>query len=267
MIDSILARPRGTAVVYAALLILAVVSYTRIPIEGTPDTELPKLSVFTTWPGADPEAVCEEVTRPIEEVARQVEGVEEISSSSESGASSVTISFRKGTDMDVASMELTERISFLSEDLPPEVSASSVTPVLPQELESEGFLVFALAGSDGQALKRLAEDEIVPALERIDEVGAVEVQGLGAEQVVIDIDPDALRELDLTLAEVMMALDAGITDRNAGVVTDTTGRDAVVRVTSVPRDLGDLEELIVASRAGRFVTLGDVSRDISIMFD
>ncbi|MDM7992056.1 MAG: efflux RND transporter permease subunit [Candidatus Fermentibacter sp.] len=267
MIDSILARPRGTAVVYAALLILAVVSYTRIPIEGTPDTELPKLSVFTTWPGADPEAVCEEVTRPIEEVARQVEGVEEISSSSESGASSVTISFRKGTDMDVASMELTERISFLSEDLPPEVSASSVTPVLPQELESEGFLVFALAGSDGQALKRLAEDEIVPALERIDEVGAVEVQGLGAEQVVIDIDPDALRELDLTLAEVMMALDAGITDRNAGVVTDTTGRDAVVRMTSVPRDLGDLEELIVASRGGRFVTLGDVSRDISIMFD
>ncbi len=267
MIEGILGRPRATAVIYLALLVLAAVSLSRIPIEGTPDTELPKLSVFTAWPGADPEAVCEEVTRPIEEAARQVEGVEEISSRSESGSSSVTVSFRKGTDMDIASMELTERISFLREDLPPEVTASSVTPVLPREVESEGFLVFALAGDDSQVLKTLAEEEIVPALERIDEVGSVDVQGLGEEQVVIDIDPQALRELNLTLGEVMQALNRGIVDRNAGLVTDSTGLDAVIRVTTVPRDVEELARLIVAVRGSRFVTLADVSRDISLLFD
>ena len=267
MIDVVLRRPRATAVIYAALLILAVVSYTRIPIEGTPDTELPKLSVFTTWPGANPEAVCEEITRPIEEAARQVEGVEEVSSRSQAGSSSVTVSFRKGTDMDVASMELTERISFLWEHFPPGVSKSSVTPVLPEEMDSEDFLVFTLAGADAQELKRLAEEEIVPALERVDEVGVVDVQGLGAEQVVIDIDTQALRELDLTLPEVMSVLEAGIVDRNAGIVIDSTGRSAVLRVTTVPRDLDDLAKLVVAVRGGRFVTLGDVALDISQLFD
>lgn len=266
MIDPILARPRGTAVIYAALLLLAAVSLSRIPIEGTPDTELPRLSVFTTWPGADPEAVCEQVTRPIEDAARQVEGVEEIESRSETGSSSVTVSFEKGTDMDVASMELTERISFLREDLPDGVLPSSVTPILPNEMESEGFLVFALAGADAQSLKKLAEDGIVPVLERVDGVGGVEVEGLGDEELVVDIDPAALRELDLTLSEVVGTIRSGIVDRNAGVLSDTTGLDAVVRVTTVPQDVTAFSDMIVATRGGRFVRLVDVARDISIQY-
>ncbi len=74
MIDRLLKRPRGTAMIYIALLGLAAVSLFRIPIEGSPDTTLPELNVTTGWYGADPEAVCEQLTRPIEEVARQLRG-------------------------------------------------------------------------------------------------------------------------------------------------------------------------------------------------
>lgn len=267
MIESVLRRPRGTSVIYAALLVLAAVSISRIPIEGTPDTTLPSLGIYTVWPGADPEAVCEEVTRPIEEAARQVEGVEEVSSSSEPGASSVTVSFEKGTDMDVARMELTERVSFLREDLPDEVLPSSITPMLPREMESEGFLVFALSGPDAQTLKGFAEDEIIPVLERVEEVGGVDVTGLGDELLVVDLDPAALERLELTAADVAAAVRAFVDDRSAGVVTDRTGLQCLLRVTGVPGGAEELGGLILDCRGGRFVRLSDVSTSISLVYD
>jgi len=248
----------GTAALYAALILLAGVSLTRIPIEGTPDMELPKLNIYTMWPGADPEAVCEQVTRPIEEAARLVEGVKEISSTSENGSSSVTVSFERGTDMDVASMELAERISFLRSDFPQGVIPSSISTALPREMESEGFLVYALAGGSPQALRTLADEILVPSLSRVDGVGSVILEGAGEEEIVIDLDPEALRALDLTAGEVSAALGTGIVDRGLGVVTGPGGGEFSLRLSSVPSRVEDLEEIIVSLREGGTVRLRDV---------
>jgi len=263
MIETVLKRPRGTIVVFAALMLLAVVSLDRIPVEGTPETTLPKLNVSTAWYGADPEAVCEQVTRPIEEAAKQVEGVEEISSNSRAGQSVVTVSFAKGTDMDVASMELTERISFLQNDLPTTVSPSTVTQSVPRDMESEGFLIYSISGLEESVLKQIAEEIVVPRLERIDGVSSVMVEGLGQDEIIIDIDMDALRALDLTRTQVANAVISGIVDRNVGVAVDTTGLEAVIRVSTVPENPSDFGNLIVARRGQRFVTLSDISSRIS----
>lgn len=266
MIDLVLRRPRGTALVFTALLGLAVVSFFRIPIEGTPDTTLPSLSVSTTWAGADPEAVCEQVSRPIEEAARQVRGVEEVSSTSGLSNSTVTVSFAKGTDMDVVAMELTERISMIRRDLPSTVRPSQVTQSVPREMESEGFLVYSLTGAERPVLKQISEDIIVPALERVDGVSSVIVEGLGSEEVVINIDLEALRAYDLTLAHVAYAIRAGVVDRNVGVVSDSSGIEAVLRVSSVPGVPGQIEAVPLAYTGGRFVTVGDICHSISVSY-
>ncbi len=263
MIRTVLRRPRGTMVIFAALVLLAVVSLDRIPVEGTPETELPSLNVSTGWYGADPEAVCGQVTRPIEEAARQVEGVEEISSSSRAGQSHVTVSFAKGTDMDVASMELTERISFLQDDLPSTIQPSTVTQSVPRDLESEGFLIYSITGAEESVLKQIAEDIIVPRLERIDGVSSVMVEGLGQDEIVIDIDLDVLRSLDLTLTQVALAVQDGIVDRNVGVAIDTTGLEAVLRVSTVPDNPSDFGGIILSRRGQRFITIDDVASRIS----
>jgi len=267
MIDLVLARPRGTAVIFLALLVLAVISLDRVPIEGTPDTTLPTLNVTASWPGADPEAVCEQVTRPIEDVAREVPGVVEVSSTSGTGSSQVSVSFEKGTDMDVAAMELTERISLLQDDLPQAVSTGSVSQAVPRELTSEGFLIYALTGAEPSMLKQIADDVIVPRLERIDGVSSIIVEGLGTQQIVVDIDRDALRSLDLTLPQVAAAVRSGIVDRNAGVCIDSTGLEAVVRISTVPGSVAELGALVVAEREGTFVTLSDLTNRILVDFD
>jgi len=262
VLGAVLRRPVGTASVYAALLILAGVSITKIPIEGTPDTELPKLNISTIWPGADPEAVCEQVTRPVEEASRQVQGVKEISSSSENGSSTVTVSFDRGTDMDVATMELAERVSLLRDDLPEGVVPSSITMALPREVESQGFLVYALAGGSPQSLRTIAEEVIVPRLSRVDGVGSVLIEGSGEEEVVIDLDPGALRALDLTPGEVSAAIRMGIVDRSLGIVTGPGGSEYLLRLSTVSETPDQLGEMVIDLRNGSPVLLRDVCRGI-----
>ncbi|MCD4700649.1 MAG: efflux RND transporter permease subunit, partial [Candidatus Aegiribacteria sp.] len=255
-------RPRGTAVIFAALLVLAAVSFNKVPIEGTPDATLPTLNVSAYWSGADPEAICEQVTRPIEDVAREVEGVVEVSSTSSPSTSHVRVSFEKGTDMDVAAMELTERISFLQDELPDAVMTGSITQAVPRELDSEGFLIYAVTGAEPSILKQIADDIIVPRLERIDGVSSVLVEGLGRQEIVIDIDRDALNALDLTLSDVGRAVSLGIVDRNAGVAVDTSGLEAVIRLSTVPSNVAELKNLVISNRDGRFVALSDISSRI-----
>ncbi len=267
MVDLVLKRPRGTAVIFAALLVLAFVSFDRVPIEGTPDATLPTLNVSAYWSGADPEAVCEQVTRPIEDVAREVEGVIEVSSNSSPSSSNVSVSFEKGTDMDVAAMELTERVSFLREDLPDAVSTGSVTQSVPRELTSEGFLIYAITGAEPSILKQIADDIIIPRLERIEGVSSVIVEGLGNQEIVFDIDRDALNSLDLTLSEVAGAVSSGIVDRNVGVAVDTSGLQAVIRLSTVPGSVAELKDLVVANRGGRFITVSDVTTRILVDYN
>ena len=264
MVDLVLKRPRGTAVIFVALLVLAIVSFNKVPIEGTPDATLPTLNISAYWSGADPEAICEQVTRPIEDVAREVEGVIEVSSTSSPGASNVSVSFEKGTDMDVAAMVLTERISFLQDELPDAVNTGSVTQAVPRELDSEGFLIYAITGTEPSILKQIADDIIIPRLERINGVSSVMVEGIGRQEIVIDIDRDVLNALDLTLSEVGIAVSQGIVDRNAGVAVDTSGLEAVIRLSTVPGNVAELNDLVISNRGGRFITLSDITSRIMV---
>ena len=267
LIDTVLKRPRGTAVIFVALLFLAIVSFNRVPIEGTPDATLPTLNVSASWGGADPEAICEQVTRPIEDVAREVGGVIEVSSTSRPGSASVTVSFEKGTDMDVASMELTERISFLQDELPDAVMIGSVTQAVPRELTSEGFLIYALTGAEPSILKQIADDIVVPRLERIEGVSSVIVEGLGQQEIVVDVDLDALNSLDLTLTQVASSVRNGIVDRNAGVAVDSSGLEAVIRLSTVPGSVAELNELVISNRGGRFIKLSDVATRVLVDYN
>jgi len=265
--DQVLERPRGTLVVFAALLLVAVISLGRVPIEGTPDATLPKLNVSMTWPGADPEVLCEQVTRPVEEAAREIDGVVEVSSTSWAGSATVTVSFEKGTDMDVASLKLTEKLSFLKDELPEAVSVSSISQAVPRELTGEGFLVYAITGAERPVLGKLAEEIVIPRLERIDGVSSVIVEGLGRREIVVDLDMDVLHAYDLTVAQVANAVRFGTLDRNVGVVTDSSGLEAVLRISTVPGDVTGLGDIVVAGGAGRFVKLSDVAARIFVSYD
>ncbi|WP_077325629.1 efflux RND transporter permease subunit [Virgibacillus siamensis] len=167
--------------------------------ETMPDITMPNVSVMTTYPGAAPDEVAQEITVPIEKSVENIEGVDLVSSSSFANASSVQIQFDFEKDMDKATTEVKSALSDLG--LPegaeePEVSRISLN----------AFPVIALSVSDGdKSLSKLTdtvEQDIVPELEGLQGVSDVQVSGQQIQKVSIDFNEEKMAQFGLTTKKV-----------------------------------------------------------------
>lgn len=208
--------------------------------ETMPDITLPNVSVMTTYPGAAPDEIVNEVTEPIEQRVQNLEGIENVTSSSMANMSSVQLEFDFDKDMDKAIDEVNEALSDLSlpegaED--PEVSRLSIN-ALP---------VMALSISDNEhsleELTNSVEQDVVPALEGIDGVSDVQVTGQQMKQVNITFDEDALNEYGLDQDTVEQIIQGSDVTFPLGLTTfDKEVKNVVIDgdITSVD-DLKEME--------------------------
>ena len=162
---------------YVAVALLGVAAWRNIPIELLPETQLPQLHVTAQWRGASPEALEAFVTAPLEAAVQQVRGVERIESVSSErfgvAQANITVEFTRGTDMDFARLDLSERLAALDDELPPEVPAPLIEPYVPEEFrrQQRAFLSYTLTGPYTlEALRAHVDDDVVPELLLVDGV-------------------------------------------------------------------------------------------------
>jgi len=165
--------------------VFGVVFTTRLQMALLPDIEAPMAVVMSYYNGATPGDMEELITRPLETAIMSVPGVEGISSSSSNGVTQIQITYADGTDLDITASKLREKIDTLS--LPdgaidPVIVNMSLSDLLPTAM-------VALMGEDLSQLQTLAEDVVVPALERIDGVASVSVNGGVTQQITVEVDP------------------------------------------------------------------------------
>jgi len=177
------------------VIVMGLFSGLNMKQEMMPNINLPNLSVITTYPGAAPDDVAEEVTVPIEQRIQNLEGVELVSSSSLANASTVQIEFDFDTDMDEAENEVQKALSDIS--LPDEATDPEVS-----RLSLDAFPVLSVSVSDSdhslEELTATIEDDVVPALEGIDGLSEAQIAGQQLQEVTIKFDEDKLREHNLT---------------------------------------------------------------------
>ena len=141
MIRYSIRRPVAVAMAYFAVALLGVAAWRNLPIEFLPDTRLPRLTISAYWPGASPETTEAFLTSPLEAAVQQVRGVEKVTSESRdqngSGLAQITVEFARGTDMDFARLELSERITSLLPELPPGVRRPQVSQYVPREFQEQ----------------------------------------------------------------------------------------------------------------------------------
>ena len=200
MIRLAIRRPVAVTMAYAGIAALGAFAWRNIPLELLPETQLPRLTVSATWSGASPETVEAFLASPLEAVIQQVRGVEKITSDSferqGTGLASIEVEFARGSDMDFARLELSERIATLQEDLPPGVGTVTVTPFVPEEFRDQNrpFLSYTLTGPYTlEALRAHVEDVVRPALTELEGVALVVVRGGRARRLEIQLDPEAAR--------------------------------------------------------------------------
>jgi HAE1 family hydrophobic/amphiphilic exporter-1 len=216
--------------------------------ELIPDIELPYTSIVTVYPKASPDEVLNKVTVPIENVVWERwagKGLKHLYSTSSEGISAIFAEFEFGTDMNETTSSIKQGISELT--LPPEVlSLPQMNPVMgenprviPINLSMMPLVVLSLSGNiSAEQVKAIADNQIVPVLESIDGVLAVEIEGGDEEQVLIIPDPAKMVEHNVSLSQIawLLAPEYYSLDeiRNTPIGTDSVVLGDIAEVSQGP---------------------------------
>jgi hydrophobe/amphiphile efflux-1 (HAE1) family protein len=251
-------HPVFATMVMVGLMVLGLFSYRSLGVESMPNIEIPAVWIETAYPGASPEQVEIDVTRPIEEAANTVGGIKTIRSNSWEGRSGVSVEFQLSVDMDRAVQDLRDRISTVRGGFPREVREPVVYR---QEGEnSQPVLTVALLSKERSLrdLSMLADQVIVKRIQAVAGVGQVRLNGKQNRQVLVDIRPDQLRSLNVGIDEVMTAIAANNANLPAGRISHGE-RENMVRIEGKMKEAADFRRIIVAKRANGPVYLQQVA--------
>ncbi|HVF61184.1 MAG TPA: efflux RND transporter permease subunit [Thermoanaerobaculia bacterium] len=255
-------RPVAVLMLFLAAVVFGWFSYRRLPVTLMPELSYPTLTVRTEYPGAAPEEVENDISRPLEEALGIVSGLRRISSVSRAGLSDVVLEFAWDTDLSAATQDTLEKLDlvFLPEDAERPLILHydpSLDPVLELSLSGQGD---RFRGEEGlRRLRRLAELQVKRALEPIKGVAAVRVRGGLEEEIHVLLDDDALRRTGLSIQAVIDRLRQENINVAGGTIQE--GRtEYMVRTLNEYRDLREIGETVVASREGRDVRVQDLGR-------
>jgi len=260
-------RPIFACVLAIIVMALGVFSVLNLPIERYPDIAPPRISVSTTYTGADAETVEESVTQVLEQ---QIKGIDNLlyfsSRSDSSGRARISISFENGTDPDTAQVQVQNSINGVLNRLPDDVQRQGVTV---NKSLGDTFMVVGLYDETGKSnnieLGDYLSDHIEQELSRIEGIGEVDVFG-SQYAMRIWLNPNLLRQYQLMPSDIRTAIEAQNTQVAAGGVGDlpvTADQYLNAKVTagSRLRTVDEFKNIIVKSNTdGSYIYLKDVAR-------
>ncbi len=230
-------RPVTTGMMVVTAIVLGALSLGVIRLDMFPSFDQPLLQVTAPYPDASPMEVERRIVRPLEEGLGTVRNLASIRSRAGQNSGQVTLEFRPGTNMDIAAMEVRERIGVIRRDLPPDVREIRVRRF---SSDDQPLMRGAIAwDGDPGRLTELVQRQVEPALLQVPGVAAVEFSGLEAREVSVETDQDRLRAAGVTLADINRALSRGNSDHAAGEL-ELEGTRFLVRVEG---QLGSVEEI------------------------
>ncbi len=250
-------RPIFTIMVVLIVIILGTVSLVRLPIDLMPDITYPTLSVSSSYENASPEEIEELITRPIEEAVSSVPGVEEITSISSEGRSSVRVKFAWGMDLAEAASDIRDRLDRVVHHLPEDAERPSL-----RKFDLASFPVLILGASsrlDPIEMRHILEKQVKNRIERVPGVAAMDIHGGREREIHVNLDGDKVRALGLRLEEVMRKIREGNVNLPAGVV-ERGDLDVTIRVPGEYESLASLRETVIARRGGAAVRLKEIAR-------
>ena len=250
-------KPVTTIMVTLMVFIAGIVSYFNLDQALMPDMDLPIAVVMTTYVGASPEEIEELISKPMEESLGSIANVDTITSYSSTNSSMVLLQFVDGTDIDMAAVDMRDKIDQMKSSLP---DAANDPMVIKMDINAMPITIGVKAENmDLESLNDLLEDNVVNRLERIEGVASVGLSGGITNEVRITVDPVKLAGYGLTtstlsgvLAAENMNLPSGdLTQGNTTVAVRTIGE-----FTSVQ----EINDLPIPTSTGAVIHLSDVAK-------
>jgi HAE1 family hydrophobic/amphiphilic exporter-1 len=259
--DVSIRRPVFATMLMVALVVLGIVSYQRLAIDEYPDVAYPVVIVQTSYPGASPEVIEREISKPIEEAVNTVQGLREVASTSFEGGSTVRVLLELEANPMEALQDVQAKVARVRRALP---QASEDPIIIRFDPNDRPIMSIALQSAERplRELTDLADEVVATRFESIPGVGGVNVVGGAARQIRVQLDPARMRAYAVSPPQVMQALQRENQEVPAGRVRNGP-IERLVRVTGRVRDPRSFADIsVVERRAGDAtvpVRLGDLA--------
>ena len=251
-------RPVGTTLLAIGLFLIGVVAYHFLPVASVPNVDFPSIRVSATRPGADPSIMAATVAAPLERRLGEIAGIDQITSTSSLGSTSIQLQFAIGRDIDRAARDVQAAINASLADLPTDL------PTLPKfrKANTAAAPVFVLALTSKtiptSAIYDVADTVIAQRISQVPGVGDVTVSGADQPAVRIALNPVALSNAGIATDDVRLAI---INANPLGPVGIFNGgrQSETLSINKQMRSAAEFRDILIKSSNGNFVRLSDVA--------
>jgi multidrug efflux pump len=255
--SSFIQRPVGTTLLTLAIALAGVIAYVMLPVAPLPEVEFPTIRVSANLPGASPETMASAVATPLERQFGRIAGVTEMTSTSNLGATSVTLQFDLNRDIDAAARDVQAAINAARGQLP---TTLRDTPRFHKVNPADAPIMILAVTSDRYDKAHMydvASSILQQKLSQVEGVGEVRVGGGALPAVRVDVNPTILNQFNLSLEDVRTALAAANANRPKGHLADAS-RTWSLATTDQLLMADQYRPLIIAYKDGAPVRLGAV---------
>ena len=255
--DLSIKQPVFITMIMAALAVTGYVSYRKLGVELTPDISFPVVLITTAYPGASSQEIERTITEPIEEAVSTISGVENVRSTSSDGLSSVVVEFKMGTNVDIAAMDVRERVAMAKRKLPRDVQDPTILkfglgmlPVVTANISADRPL---------DEIKAIAEDVVKPNLLSVKGVASVDIYGGLEREIKVELDRERMAAYNISAAMVKNILSSESVTIPAGKVEEG-GKELFIKTSGELKSLEEIKEIPITTVGGNLIRLGDIAK-------
>lgn len=252
-------RPVFATVLSALLIVVGIISFTKLPVRELPEIEFPFVSISTNYPGASAQVVENRITQLIEDRIAGIEGIKSITSTSTNGASRVGVEFNQDYDIEIGVNDIRDRISNVLDNLPEEVDPPEVEKV---NTDEQAIMWFGVTSTvfDPMQLTDYIERNIEDRLSVVSGVARLRIGNRKRPAIRVWLDRTAMAARAITVTDIENALLTENVELPAGRLESAT-RDFAIRMERIYGNPADFSKLVIKRGAqGQLVRLGEIAR-------
>ena len=250
-------RPVFTTMLPASLVVLGLASFVQLGVDIFPKVDFPTITITTRLPGASPEEIESQITKPIEEVVNTIAGLDELRSSTIEGQSQVFATFVLERSVQEAANDVREKVATILSRFPQSTESPIIEKVDP---DSAPVLAVVVSGQrSAREITEIADKRIKRQLETVKDVGAITLVGARKREIQVFVDPNQLSAYNLSIAQVNDALARQNVEIPGGRLTGGAREEGVRTLGRIESPQG-FEELIVADLKTGPVRVRDIAR-------
>lgn len=248
-------KPATTIMFIISMIFFGFLGLRKMPVEMLPNINKPTVRIRIKWDGATPDDVDKMITRKIEDVLPNVEGIVEYNSESSAETSLIFIKFKYGTDVETKITLIQNELNQIRNKFPDDMKEPSIRKSSSSDIPA---LTFTLYGGDMMEMRSYAENNLKPMLERLEGVSEIDVYGGQEQEVAIEIDPDKLENYNLSIVDVYNKMKSSSINIPGGILREGE-KEYLIKIEAEIKTADEIKEIILSNKDGHLLKLKDIA--------